>query len=86
MTIYFSSQNSSQIISYYISPFQAFEKHYKEMQHTFLADQAPAASADAEGRPLQEALRAMRAGAPGQQQQTSASATSSNQGRYSMLS
>ena len=86
MTIYFSSQNSSQIISYYISPFQAFEKHYKEMQHTFLADQA-AASADAEGRPLQEALRAMRAGVPGQQQQqTSASATSSNQGKYSMLS
>ena len=70
---------------------QAFEEHYKEMQHTFLAGRAAApalpAAADAEGRPLQEALRAMRAGIPGQQHQTSASASASasasstNQGR-----
>ena len=65
---------------------QAFEKHYQEMQHKFLADKAapPPAStaAGAEGRPLQEALRAMRAGIPGQQQrqQTSASTASQNQG------
>ena len=64
---------------------QAFEKHYQEMQHKFLADQAapsPASTAGAEGRSLQEALRAMRAGIPGQQQrqQTSASTASQNQG------
>ena len=69
---------------------QAFEKHYKEMQHTFLADHAvdaPAPPADVEGRPpLQEALRAMRAGIPGQQQQQQqTSSSSTNQGRHSML-
>ena len=65
---------------------QAFEKHYKEMQHKFLPDQA--ATADAEGRPLQEALRTMRAGIPSQQQQqkqTSASTSSTNQGGCSMV-
>ena len=59
---------------------QAFEKHYQEMQHKFLADQAappPASTTGAEGRPLQEALRAMRAGIPGQ---TTASTASQNQG------
>ena len=73
---------------------QAFEKHYKEMQHTFLADRAvaapaPPAAADAEGGrpPLQEALRAMRAGIPGQQQRPNTANTSStDQGGYSMLS
>ena len=71
---------------------QAFEKHYKEMQHTFLADRAvaaapaPPAAADVEGGPpLQEALRAMRAGIPGQQQQQQTSSSSTNQGRHSML-
>ena len=72
---------------------QAFEKHYKEMQHTFLADRAvaapaPPAAADAEGGrpPLQEALRAMRAGIPGQQQQQQqTSSSSTSQGRHSML-
>ena len=71
---------------------QAFEKHYKEMQHKFPADRADSATAaaaasDAEGRPLQEALRAMRAGIPGQQQRPNTANTSStDQGGYSMMS
>ena len=49
----------------------AFEKHYQEMQKKFptAAASADHAAGAAEGRPLQEALRTMRASNPGRQQQ-----------------
>ena len=59
---------------------EAFEKHYQEMQKKFPTAAADHAAAAEGGRPLQEALRTMRASIPGrgrqqQQQPTSKSAS-----------